>query len=120
MLSRGGDSLKPETVSSNGTGQQDNHTGGARNSTADHALADPTAACAARFTPRQADILRLIASGYSDKDLARELGVSYGTVRTHLDRMFERFGVRTRSALIFRWTLMANGDPSESLTITAN
>ena len=57
---------------------------------------------AARLTPRQMEIASLIAEGCCDRDIADRLGVSYRTVRTHLERLYERFGIhnRTQAALL--------------------
>jgi DNA-binding CsgD family transcriptional regulator len=55
------------------------------------------------LTERQADIIKLIAAGYTDKELAGQLGISSGTLRTYLDRLFRRFGVHSRAALVARW-----------------
>jgi DNA-binding CsgD family transcriptional regulator len=38
-----------------------------------------------RLTPRQNDLLRLLAAGHSNTQMARRLGISDGTVRTHLE-----------------------------------
>jgi len=43
-------------------------------------------------TPRQAQILDLVASGLSDKEIAEQLGVSPRTVQSHLDRLFLEHG----------------------------
>ena len=37
----------------------------------------------AKLTPRQKDVVRLLAQGYSQKEAARRLGIAYGTVRKH-------------------------------------
>ena len=58
---------------------------------------------APRLTERQTKIVEMIAAGYTDKQLAGRLGMSPGTLRTHLDRMFRRFGVHTRAALVACW-----------------
>jgi DNA-binding CsgD family transcriptional regulator len=55
------------------------------------------------LTDRQTMIVELIAAGCTDKELASRLGMSSGTLRTHLDRMFRRFGVHTRAALVACW-----------------
>jgi DNA-binding CsgD family transcriptional regulator len=55
------------------------------------------------LTERQTDIIELIAAGYTDKELAHQLGISSGTLRTYLDRLFRRFGVHSRAALVARW-----------------
>jgi len=41
-------------------------------------------------TRRQAEILELVADGLSDKQIARRLGLSTRTVRTHLEIYFRR------------------------------
>jgi DNA-binding CsgD family transcriptional regulator len=55
------------------------------------------------FTPRQAEIVALIASGLEDKEIARQLGVSVATVRTHLQRLYRQIGVPNRSVAAVRW-----------------
>ena len=55
------------------------------------------------LTERQTKIVEMIAAGYTDKQLAGRLGMSPSTLRTHLDRLFRRFGVHTRAALVAGW-----------------
>ncbi|WP_081080117.1 helix-turn-helix transcriptional regulator [Burkholderia cepacia] len=52
------------------------------------------------FTPRERDIVRLIASGMSDKAIARALGTSDKTVRNQLTKIYSRLGVSRRSDLM--------------------
>jgi DNA-binding CsgD family transcriptional regulator len=52
------------------------------------------------ISQRQADVIWELLQGRSDKQIARQLGLSVGTVRTHLDRLFLRFGMQDRSELI--------------------
>jgi len=56
-----------------------------------------------QLTSRQTAIVRMIAAGRTDKELARELGMSRATVHTHLARLFRRFGVHNRAALVATW-----------------
>ena len=42
------------------------------------------------LTPRECDILRQLASGQSNKELARSLGISPNTVKTHVARLYEK------------------------------
>jgi len=49
-----------------------------------------------RLTPRQQEILELIASGLSTSEIAKELTLSTETVRNHLRRVFEELHVHTR------------------------
>jgi len=55
-----------------------------------------------RLTRRERDVLRLAAQGYSNVDIARLLFVSLSTVRKHMEHIFDRTGVRTRSAAVAR------------------
>lgn len=50
--------------------------------------------------PRQRQIVHHLLAGMSDKQIAVELEISVPTVRTHLARLFERFGVQDRTELI--------------------
>jgi len=58
-----------------------------------------------RFTPREHEILRLIACDRSDKEIARTLCISLHTLRTHLSRLYVRHGVHSRAAAVTRWLL---------------
>ncbi|MGE5170576.1 MAG: response regulator [Rudaea sp.] len=52
------------------------------------------------LTARQMDVLRLLARGWSNKAIARELGVSEGTVKVHLLAVFRALDVRNRTAAV--------------------
>jgi DNA-binding NarL/FixJ family response regulator len=52
----------------------------------------------ASLTPRQQEILRLLVEGKTNKEIARELEVSLGTVKIHLAAVFRALGVTTRAA----------------------
>jgi DNA-binding CsgD family transcriptional regulator len=64
-----------------------------------------------RLTPRQADLLRLVAAGYTNTQIARRLGLSESTVRTHLENIFRRLRVSSRAAAVTR----ALPDPGTTL-----
>ena len=55
-----------------------------------------------RLTPRQTDLLHLVAAGHTNTQIARRLGISEGTVRTHLENIYERLQVSSRTAAITR------------------
>ena len=57
------------------------------------------------LTARECEILDLLASGQSNKELARTLGISPNTVKTHVARVFEKLEVQKRVAAIekARW-----------------
>lgn len=50
--------------------------------------------------PRQQEILDMLALGVSNKEIARTLGVSEATVKSHLVRLFDALGVRNRTAAV--------------------
>jgi DNA-binding NarL/FixJ family response regulator len=52
------------------------------------------------LTPRQWEVLHLLAAGHSNADIAHELVVSVSTARKHLDNIFARLGVDNRTAAI--------------------
>ncbi len=55
----------------------------------------------ANLTKREADILRLIAEGHSNKEIAQALSLTEGTVKGYVSAMFDKLGVadRTQAAL---------------------
>jgi len=55
-----------------------------------------------RLTPRQNELLRLVAAGRTNSQIARRLGISEGTVRTHLQNIYEKLGVSSRTAAVTR------------------
>jgi DNA-binding NarL/FixJ family response regulator len=52
------------------------------------------------LTPREADVLRLIAAGKSNREIARALFVSEATVKTHINRIFTKTGSRDRTQAV--------------------
>jgi DNA-binding NarL/FixJ family response regulator len=52
------------------------------------------------LTPREADVLRLIAEGKSNREIARALYVSEATVKTHVNRIFAKTGSRDRTQAV--------------------
>lgn len=63
----------------------------------------PDGPCCIEFAPRQREILSLIAEGMGDKEIAARLGISPRTVRTHLERLYLRYGIHSRSAAVALW-----------------
>ena len=50
------------------------------------------------LTSREVELLRLLASGLSRREVARQLFLSEHTVRHHLEHIYDKIGVRTRVA----------------------
>ncbi|MFN3217340.1 MAG: LuxR C-terminal-related transcriptional regulator [Acidimicrobiales bacterium] len=48
------------------------------------------------LTPREREVLQTLAGGLADKEIAAELGVGVGTVRTHVNAVLTKLGVRSR------------------------
>ena len=71
-------------------------------------LADPTGepprpvTSSVDLTPRQLDVLRYVASGYSTEHIAKTLGISIETVRNHVRGLMGRLGVHTRLEAVIR------------------
>ena len=59
------------------------------------APADP--ALAASLTPRERGLIRLIARGLSDKEIARELNLSPTTVRSYNSALYEKLQIQRRA-----------------------
>ena len=64
-------------------------------------ITDPPASAQDRLTPRERQVLALIARGLPNKLIARELEISEKTVKTHVGHVLEKLGVsdRTQAAL---------------------
>jgi len=52
------------------------------------------------LTPRQREILQLVAEGHTSKDIGERLGLSFKTVETHRAHIMERIGVRDLTGLV--------------------
>lgn len=61
---------------------------------------NPAAVASLGLTPREVEVLGLLAAGQANKEIARALGVSPNTVKTHLARLYEKLGVTSRTAAI--------------------
>jgi DNA-binding CsgD family transcriptional regulator len=65
-------------------------------------LARRESATRSLLTPRQTELLALVAAGRSTGQIAASLHLSPGTVRKHLENIFERLGVTSRTAAVMR------------------
>lgn len=58
------------------------------------------AAAAWRLTPRQAEVLRGVITGYTNKEIAASVGCAEATVEVHMTALFRKSGASTRSGLV--------------------
>lgn len=54
------------------------------------------------LTPRERDVMRCVEDGLSNTEIARELWIQPTTVRKHLENIFTKLGVRSRTAALSR------------------
>jgi DNA-binding NarL/FixJ family response regulator len=82
----------------------------------------PTArSLAARLTPRELEILRLLAAGLSPAEIAHRLVISPKTVGAHVERLYLKVGVQTRAqaiALAYRDDLLVDVEPAAEASAT--
>ena len=55
-----------------------------------------------RLTPREKEVLRLMAEGAASRDIAGRLGISYTTVRTHIRSLGSKLGVHSKLEAIVK------------------
>jgi DNA-binding NarL/FixJ family response regulator len=65
-------------------------------------LAQDPAAAFSELTPRELDVLRLIAQGLRNRDIAEQLVISEKTVQNHISNIFAKLQVNDRSQAIIR------------------
>jgi DNA-binding CsgD family transcriptional regulator len=62
----------------------------------------PVERCALSLSPREREIVRMVALGRQNKVIASVLNISSWTVCTHLRRIFAKLGVSSRAAMVAR------------------
>jgi DNA-binding NarL/FixJ family response regulator len=58
------------------------------------------------LSPREREVVLLVANGLSNKEIARQLGLSCGTVKIHVHSIFQKLGAKSRYSLIGQGELL--------------
>ena len=64
-----------------------------------------------RLSPREREVLGLVSNGYTNKEVASQLNISYSTVRIHLAHAFEKLHVRCRAEAVAKLLRSAPNSP---------
>jgi DNA-binding NarL/FixJ family response regulator len=54
------------------------------------------------LTVREAEVVGLMAAGYTNREIAQALGVAEGTVKNHVSNVLAKFGVRDRTRAVLK------------------
>ena len=68
------------------------------------------------LTARQKAVLKLLSRGDTNKVIARQLGMSDGTVKVHVRQIMRKFGVKNRTRVA---VVCANGPPNQKAATPA-
>ena len=55
------------------------------------------------LSPRELTVLDYLAKGYSYKETAELMGISYSTVHTHIEHIYEKLHVRSRTEAVIKY-----------------
>jgi DNA-binding NarL/FixJ family response regulator len=69
----------------------------------------PSAANVEGLSPRELEVLRSLAEGYVNKEIADRLSLSTPTVATYIRRIYEKLHVHSRAAAIGKFTTLVHG-----------
>ena len=69
----------------------------------------PISAIADSLSARESDILRLIAEGRSNKEIARNLAIAPETVKSHVKHIFTKLNVEKRAQAVLRAQILGLG-----------
>ena len=77
-------------------------------------LASPAVTAEDGLSPREQEVLDLLARGYLYKEIAELLNISVPTVNTYVRRMYEKLHVRSRAQAVAKYTHLSQGDPKSA------
>ena len=63
------------------------------------------------ITPRQREVIQLIAAGLSNAELSAALGISQRTAKSHCDVLRQKLGVQRRRQIPLAYRLLTGDDP---------
>jgi DNA-binding NarL/FixJ family response regulator len=68
------------------------------------------------LTPRERDVVRLVADGFGNREIAQQLGLSAHTIKNYLFNVFDKLGISSRAELIMFVLSNARGllNPNDS------
>src|SRR5580700_7192051 len=64
------------------------------------------------LTPREEQVVALVAEGMSNRDIARELNLSEHTIKKYMFRIFDKLGISSRVELVLY--AVNHGDPRQA------
>ena len=56
-----------------------------------------------QLSPRERDVLDFLVKGYSYKEVAEQMGISYSTVHTHIEHIYQKLHVQSRAQAVARY-----------------
>lgn len=65
------------------------------------------------LSPREQDVGRALTRGLTNKQIALELGISPATVKNHLNSVYVKLGVNTRSGAVAQLVSSGSGEAGE-------
>ena len=77
-----------------------------------HQTTAPAARSAERLTPREQEVLRLLATGKTNREIAAVLVLSPGTVKIHVERIIAKLGVSDRTQAAVRAVTLGLTEPA--------
>jgi DNA-binding NarL/FixJ family response regulator len=64
-----------------------------------------------QLSPREHEVAVLVARGWSNKEVARELGLVVGTVKVHMNRIIKKLNVKTRYQVMMTMMRLSSREP---------